>query len=222
MKRNTSLHRRLQRWIRLKRASQRLQTRSNDRRLLHLQDLDTDLTHIACQLLPRHSRSTLPDHLDNTTLPPDRYLHTPTQALAQPTTNCILDSTKLLSLSARISQTPWSPQVLQRLEQALLANLQHLHPPNDSTATYHLSILATLALRSLRSRQSRRRKWACAIPSEIPKPPLQRAKPGSIRMANTRRSATCDPSIPTNITKVSYHFFENLPICPCEQQLTQI
>jgi hypothetical protein len=47
MRRNTSLHRRLQRWIRLKPASQRLQTRPNDLQLLHLQDLDTDLTHIA-------------------------------------------------------------------------------------------------------------------------------------------------------------------------------
>jgi hypothetical protein len=221
MRRNTSLHRRLQRWIRLKPASQRLQTRPNDLQLLHLQDLDTDLTHIACQQLPRHSQSTLPDHLDNTTLPSDRYLHTPTQALAQPTTNCILGSTKLLSLSARISQTPWSPQVLRRLEQALLTNLQLLHPHNYATATCHHFILAILALRSLQSRRSHRRKWACAIPSDIPKPPLQRAKPGSTRMASTRKSATCDPNIPTNITKVSDHFFRNLPICPCEQQLTQ-
>jgi hypothetical protein len=189
MRRNTSRRRRLQRWTSLSQASQRLRTGSNNRRLLHLQDLETDLTHMAIQLA-RHSQSTSPDHLDNTTPPFDRYPHIPPQALAQPTTSYILDSTKLLSLSEKISRTPWLRQVSQHLEQALLANHLFLRPPNHTTATYHPFILAITALLSLRSPRSPRRKWACAIHSEIPNLPLQRAKPGSIPMANIRKSAT--------------------------------
>jgi len=199
--RNTSLPRRTQRQTRLLRASKRLQTESNDHQLLHLRDLDTNPIHTAFQIV-RHSLSTSPDHLDSTTLPPpDRYPHTPIPALAQPTINCILDSTKLLLPLAKISRTPWSPQALQHLEQALLANRLHLLSPKDAIAIYHPSILGIRALRS------QRRKRACVTHYEIPKRPHQRVILVSTPMANTRKSVICDPSIPINITKVSHHSF---------------